>query len=182
MVTQMCFSIFLLRRSKWTFARNYCKMRKILRIFCGNYKELADCPHTVKSGAISFTMSNSIWTLWYSEPNPSVYIEVTKLKIEMWIRSIERAYKLNCLFHSLPWNQDTILGYAGEMLVGLLYILVFWMIDFQILILFIAICYHQFTFYEMFVNFVVHLKQSKKTYRKTNAILKIVKFHKDIKR
>lgn len=100
----------------------------------------------------------------------------------MWIRSIERAYKLDCLFHSLPWNQDTILGYAGEMLVGLLYILVFWMIDFQIVILFIAICYHQFTFYEMFVNFVVHLKQSKKTYRKTNAILKIVKFHKDIKR
>lgn len=96
--------------------------------------------------------------------------------------NVIESLRTDCSFHSLPWNQDTLLGYAGEMLVGLLYVLIFWMIGCQMLILFIAICYYQFTFYEMFVHFVDHLKQSKKIDRKANAILKIVKFHRDIKR
>lgn len=85
-------------------------------------------------------------------------------------------------FHSLPWNQATLLGYGGEIFTVILNIEVIWIVTCQILILFIAICLYIFTFHDMFVSFVNHLKHSRRIEKKCNAIIKIVEFHIDIKR
>lgn len=84
--------------------------------------------------------------------------------------------------HSLPWNQNTILGYVGEIYVGLLNIKMFWIASVQVMFLFIAICLYIFTFYEMFLSFICRLKHLKVNEQRHNAIIEMIEFHKDIKR
>lgn len=86
-------------------------------------------------------------------------------------------------FYSLPWNQDTLVGYIGEIayccFVGEAYILS----NGVILLLFVSICLHHKAFYQMYENAVIKLTEFDKNQNihEYNNICDLVRFHVTIK-
>lgn len=83
---------------------------------------------------------------------------------------------------SWPWNQESIVGYIGEIVVDILSSNAFIFLYGQLSLLFISICIHFFAFNEMFARFVRELDDSTDETSKTESIQKLIEFHLKIKR
>lgn len=84
-------------------------------------------------------------------------------------------------FLSLPWNQDSIFGYVGEIFAVILTFNVLTISAGQLFMIFISICIHFFTFNEMFASFVDELGNATKEKKTTASIQKLIEFHTNIK-
>lgn len=58
--------------------------------------------------------------------------------------------KFISFFSSLPWNTNTLIGYAGEIVFHLITGALYLHLNGVIMLLFIALCLHHRAFYQMF--------------------------------
>lgn len=75
-----------------------------------------------------------------------------------------------------------MLGYIGEMVVDVIMLKAIVAVIMQLLLLFIFICIHIFTFTEIFASFVIEVDRSTDEENKTKIFRKLIRFHMDIKR
>lgn len=112
--------------------------------------------------------------------NPFIFCSFNQLLRLSWLDVIKCFVRIYFQF-SLPWNQESFIGYIGEILVDILLCCTFISVGGQFFLIFIALCVHFFTFNEMFASFVNELDRSTEDTKKTALIRKLIEFHVDIK-
>lgn len=82
-----------------------------------------------------------------------------------------------CVFHRLPWNQSTFLGYFVEIFGGILYSEGYYLQNGVLLLLFLSICIHHQAFYKMFQYLTVELNHDDGNRCVQKHMGKLVRFH-----
>lgn len=84
-------------------------------------------------------------------------------------------------FCSLPWNQESIFGYIGEIVADIVIFNFAVAVAAQLFLLFISLCAHFITFNKMFASFVNEMDNSADVKSEVEMIRKLIEFHMDIK-
>lgn len=82
---------------------------------------------------------------------------------------------------SLPWSNESIVGYVGEIIADIIIFDLFIFIVGHLFLLFISLCIHLFAFNRMYANFVNELDNANDEKDKVRIIRKVIEFHVDIK-
>lgn len=108
-----------------------------------------------------------------NEPLTSLLLK--KLHTKFWIFDMYN----NSL--SLPWNQETVIGYIGEIFYTIIAGQAF-MISLALLsLLFISICWYHRAFFKMFQHFTLKLNQSNKNRNDKEFLVQLIRFHNCVK-
>lgn len=82
---------------------------------------------------------------------------------------------------SLPWDQQTPVGYFGEIIIAIALPEIFSVVLQMLLLLFISVCLHYFAFGEMFQEFVTEVDISSESHGQRESVRKLIAFHNQIK-
>lgn len=86
-----------------------------------------------------------------------------------------------CIDSSLPWNQETPLGYFGEICISMVCIEAYLIDNGALLLLFISMCLHHRTFFIMFENTLKKLNHLKQKHHQKQLICNLIRFHISVK-
>lgn len=102
----------------------------------------------------------------------------------VWVKNVKlNAINANCLneFSSLPWNQDTVLGYLGEIcfniVTGEAYLA-----STSIILFFISMCLHHRAFYHIFRHSVSKINHLDKKRTNKEILCEVIRFHISVKK
>lgn len=84
---------------------------------------------------------------------------------------------MNFTNHSLPYNQTTPLGYFGDVVASIAIGQGYLITSGSIMILFISICLHHRTFFNMFQHFTRKLDQSNRNQSDHECLCHLIRFH-----
>lgn len=82
------------------------------------------------------------------------------------------------LANSLPWDQSTLIGYFGEISFNVIVGATYFISNGVMILLYISICIHHQTFYEMVENSIDKWALSDKNGKNTEKFLRnLIRFH-----
>lgn len=87
-----------------------------------------------------------------------------------------------CYQYSLPWMQETTIGYFGEMCICMIAIDDFYIVSGILLLLFISMSFHHCAFREIYQHSVQKLESTKRGEEKTQTWNELIEFHNLAKR
>lgn len=91
----------------------------------------------------------------FYRPIRTMYVSIRKIRFKSNFREISSdTISFNSSTCSLPWSQSTIVGYFGEQLLINVMCFIYSVINGVLLLLFISICLHYRTFYEIIKHWI----------------------------
>lgn len=76
----------------------------------------------------------------------------------------------------LPWNQNTLVGYCAEIFSTVIILMGYFLENGILLILFLSMCFHHQTFYEMFNHLIVEMNGSEERRCAKKSIHNLIRF------
>lgn len=114
---------------------------------------------------------------------PDSFIIQINLRKKMCFSSLQgKLFDINFTFgFSLPWDQETPLGYFGEICISMICIEAYLLDNGALVLLFISMCLHHQAFYKMFQHSLLKLNRPDKNRNDKKHICNLIRFHISVK-
>lgn len=125
--------------------------------------------------------SDFIWNLLDVEGSFRFQFRVSSEQVYVSENCIIQRVFFTLIYCSLPWDQETFLGYIGEMVVSMICMEGYLIDNGALLLLFISMCLHHQAFYRMFRNSLCKLNRPDKRRNDKEHLCNLIRFHISVK-
>lgn len=94
---------------------------------------------------------------------------------------IEFRTSISSKFHSLPWNQQAVIGYALEIFFDIIVAETYLTVNGVFLLLFISMCFHHQAFHRMFRHSLIKFEGSDEQRIDKKQLCNLINFHLETK-
>lgn len=116
--------------------------------------------------------SKDVQRVWVNREASGKECSVLHENVELWFSSL----------FSLPWDQETFLGYVAEIICIVVTDEGYLLTSGAVLLLYISMCLHLRAFYEMFQHLLRERERPNRVENSEEFICDVIRFHNSVKR